>query len=242
MNRLYRPTLGSLLLFLTIAVPPARAQDGLPADANAIPKEASNGATVVATDATWAPLDYDLTIKPGSVFDFSFMADAPAGKYGPVIVAPNGHFEFKKKPGVHATFWGVNICTQALYMEKDKCDEVADRLMRSGYNVVRIHHFDRDLLLPNANSYDIDPDKLDKLEYFVSALEKRGIYINFDLYSLRNFSDAEATAFGWPADRTTGFDRGRWFKATDAHFRCSVRFLEKVFAKSADARESLHRH
>ena len=138
----------------------------------------------------------------------------PPGKYGPLTVAANGHFEFKNQPGVPAKFWGVNICTQALYMEKDMADHVADRLMRSGYNVVRIHHFDRDLLKKGENSYDIDPDQLDKLEYFVSALEKRGIYINIDLFTLRNFSDAEAASFGWPADRSTGFDRLRWYKAS----------------------------
>lgn len=173
---------GALLAGLLAAAPSSRAQDGTAPDANAIPAETNAGAAVVANDADWAPFDYTLDIKPGSVFDFSFMADAPAGKYGPVIVAPNGHFEFKNKPGLHATFWGVNICTQALYMDKDRVDQVADRLMRSGYNVVRIHHFDRDLLKPNQNSYDIDPAQLDKLEYFISVLEKRGIYINFDLY------------------------------------------------------------
>jgi hypothetical protein len=194
--------------------------------------EANNGPAVVATDATWVPYDYTLEIKPGSVFDFSSIADAPAGKYGPVVVAPNGHFEFKNKPGVHATFWGVNICTQALYLDKDKADEVADRLMRSGYNVVRIHHFDRDLLKPGGTSYDIDPAQLDKLEYFVSALEKRGIYLNFDLYSLRNFSNDEAAAFGWPATRDGSFDRGRWFKATipvsDAAFDSWKQFAQNL--------------
>jgi hypothetical protein len=102
----------------------------------------------------------------------------------------------------------------------------------SGYNVVRIHHFDRDLLKPNSTSYDIDPVKLDQLEYFVAALEKNGIYLNFDLYSLRNFSDEEAAAFGWPAVRDKGFDRGRWFKTTvpisDAAFDSWSKFASNL--------------
>jgi hypothetical protein len=105
-------------------------------------------------------------------------------------------------------------------------------MMRSGYNVVRIHHFDRDLLKVGGNSYDIDPAQLDKLEYFVAALEKRGVYINFDLYSLRNFSDQEATDFGWPADRDKSFNRGRWFKATipvsDAAFNSWAKFSQNL--------------
>ena len=204
---------GMVLAFMTLS-PLAWAQDGTAPDLNAIPTATTNEPTTIVTDTKWAPYDYSLEINQGSVFDFSSINDAPAGKYGPVIVAPNGHFEFKNQPGVHARFWGVNICTQALYIDKDQVDQVAERLARSGYNVVRIHHFDRDLLRHGSTSYDIDPAQLDRLEYFVSAMEKRGIYINFDLYSLRDFSDAEAISFGWPAVRDKTFNRGRWFKAT----------------------------
>ncbi len=230
--RSYPWLLWGILFAAWIILPLARAQDGTAPDANAIPTATTEGATTIVTDANWAPYDYNLDITRGSVFDFSAINDAPAGKYGPVIVAPNGHFEFKNQPGVHARFWGVNICTQALFMDKDKVDVVADRMMRSGYNVVRIHHFDRDLLKPNSTSYDIDPAQLDRLEYFVYALEKRGIYINFDLYSLRNFSDAEAVSFGWPAERDKSFDRGRWFKATvpvsDAAFDSWKQFAQNL--------------
>ena len=169
--RSYPWLLWGILFAAWIILPLARAQDGTAPDANAIPTATTEGATTIVTDANWAPYDYNLDSTRGSVFDFSAINDAPAGKYGPVIVAPNGHFEFKNQPGVHARFWGVNICTQALFMDKDKVDVVADRMMRSGYNVVRIHHFDRDLLKPNSTSYDIDPAQLDRLEYFVYALE-----------------------------------------------------------------------
>jgi len=222
---------GMVLAFMTLS-PLAWAQDGTAPDLNAIPTATTNEPTTIVTDTKWAPYDYSLEINQGSVFDFSSINDAPAGKYGPVIVAPNGHFEFKNQPGVHARFWGVNICTQALYIDKDQVDQVAERLARSGYNVVRIHHFDRDLLRHGSTSYDIDPAQLDRLEYFVSAMEKRGIYINFDLYSLRDFSDAEAISFGWPAVRDKTFNRGRWFKATmpvsDAAFDSWKKFSQNL--------------
>ena len=170
----------------------------------------------ITADGDWTPFDYSLEVTAGSVFDFSATVDAPAGKYGPVVTTPSGHFQFKNRPGTNVKFWGVNICTQAVYLEKDLADQVAVRLRRSGYNVVRIHHFDRDLLIQGGNSYDIDPDQQDKFDYFVAALEKQGIYINIDLFTLRNFSDEEAESFGWPPPdvRAKGFDRLRWYKAT----------------------------
>jgi hypothetical protein len=222
---------GGTLLALGFLLPLASAQSPAP---DATPAQDPDAPVTIATDDTWRPFDYNLDINAGSVFDFSALNDAPAGKYGPVIVTPSGHFEFKNRPGVRVKFWGVNICTQALYMDKASDDAIAQRLRRSGYNVVRIHHFDRDLLTPGGNSYDIDPAQLDKLEYFISALEKQGIYFNIDLFTLRNFSDAEAAAFGWPGpdQRKTGFDRLRWYKATmpisDAAFDSWKKFSQNL--------------
>lgn len=122
----------------------------------------------------WIPLETSSEILPGSVLDFSTLLDAPAGKYGRVVTV-GGHFSFERatKP---QRFWGVNLCFTANYLEKAEADALADQLARLGYNSVRIHHFDGDATTP-AN--------LDKLDYLVAALKKRGIYIKTDLFVSR---------------------------------------------------------
>jgi hypothetical protein len=143
----------------------------------------------------WVPLDWKLDIAPGSALDFSFLATAnaggggtgaanrrqpggnsapvPAGTYGRVIVRPDGHFGFEKSPvNRPARFYGVNLCFSANYLDKPLADRLADRLLRTGYNTVRIHHFEGELIDPNApNSYTLRPDSLDKLDYLIAALK-----------------------------------------------------------------------
>ncbi|PAW79801.1 MAG: hypothetical protein B9S32_00290 [Verrucomicrobia bacterium Tous-C9LFEB] len=150
----------------------------------------------LAEGPDWKPYSYALEIKPGSVFDFSHLNDAPAGKYGPIRITSAGHFEFEKKPGDPVRFYGVNLCFSANYLSKEQADRVADLLSRSGYNVVRFHHYDGDLLKKGGSSYEFDPVKLDQLDYFFAALKARGIYINIDLYTFRKFSPTEIPDLG----------------------------------------------
>ena len=142
--------------------------------------------------ADWIPLELKLDVQPGSALDFSpFFADAPAGKHGRVIVRPDGHFGFEKKDAP-VRFYGVNLCFSANYVEKDEADRLADRLARVGYNTVRIHHYEGDLIDREApNSYTLRKDNLDRLDYLLAAFKKRGIYVKTDLYVSRPVTPAE---------------------------------------------------
>ena len=53
---------------------------------------------IVMRNADWRVVDTDRFVEKGSALDFSFLLDAPAGKYGRIKVTPNGHFEFEKLP------------------------------------------------------------------------------------------------------------------------------------------------
>lgn len=152
----------------------------------------------VKQGTAWAPYDHSLDIEPSSIFDFSSLLDAPAGKYGPLQATNSGHFEFAERPGTLVRFWGVNLCFTAQFLEKEEADLLADRLARSGYNSVRFHHFDADLTRDTPNSWDLNPQALDKLDYLFAALKKRGIYLNIDLYSSRHFREAEIASWNVP--------------------------------------------
>lgn len=155
--------------------------------------------TIVAGDE-WAPYELTSEIKPGSIFDFSALADAPAGKYGALRATPQGHFEFESKPGAPVRFWGANLCFSANYLTKQQCEQLADRFLRSGYNTVRLHHYDRELIKKGGRSYELDPVQLDKLDYLFAAFKKRGIYINIDLYTIRNFTKEDVPELGMDLD------------------------------------------
>jgi len=142
--------------------------------------------TIVA-GAEWVPLHLDLDIVPNSALDFSKLGlqDAPAGKYGRVICRPDGQFAFEKQPDKAQRFYGVNFCYSALFLSREQSDRMADRLQRLGYNAIRVHHYESELISGQANSTTMNPEKLDQLDYFLSACSKRGIYITTDLFVSR---------------------------------------------------------
>lgn len=135
----------------------------------------------------WIPLKTELDIEPGSAADFSGQGfhDAPAGKHGRVIVSPQGHFVFEKDPGTPRRFYGVNFSFSSQYMEHTEADRLADRLQRLGYNAIRIHHYESELIAGQKDSVTPDPEKFDRLDYFVAACVQRGIYITTDLFVSR---------------------------------------------------------
>jgi hypothetical protein len=168
----------------------------------------------VAAGRDWAPIHHSVEIEPGGVFDFSSLNSnaTPAGVHGPLVATPAGHFEFAGRPGSRVRLWGVNLVTGAQFLTKPAADRLAERLARSGYNTVRMHHFDLSLTQPGKPSWELDPQKLDQLDYLFAALKARGLHINIDLFSLRGFSAPELTSFGLDPAMNRGDSRSR-FKA-----------------------------
>ncbi|EIP99080.1 hypothetical protein OpiT1DRAFT_03584 [Opitutaceae bacterium TAV1] len=142
---------------------------------------------VMKADVGWAPYAHSVEIEPGSVFDFSFLTDGPAGKYGALVATPDG-LEFDARPGERVRMWGVNLCFSANYLEKSEADRLATRLAASGYNTVRFHHYDADLVEKGSRSdRNFDPAQLDKLDYLFAAMKRHGLYINIDLFTVRSW-------------------------------------------------------
>lgn len=134
----------------------------------------------------WTVLAYEKEIVPGSALDFSGMGftDAPAGKYG-WLQAKGPHFEFEKKPGVAQRFYGVNFCSTANFPSAEQAERLADRFVRLGYNSVRIHHYDQGCVQGSADGLTLNPEQMAKLDGFVAACLKRGLYVTTDLFVSR---------------------------------------------------------
>ncbi len=141
----------------------------------------------------WIPLTFRRVTKAGSALDFSFLRDAPAGKYGAVRVSPEGHLTFERAPRKRLRLHGVNLCFSANYLSREEADAFVEELVRCGYNAVRFHHHDTLLSDPDSpESTVLNRKNLDRLDYLFSRLKQNGIYITTDLYTNRRFRAGDA--------------------------------------------------
>lgn len=153
-----------------------------------------DGPVTIQAGADWLPLDVELDIEAGSALDFSKVIprEMPAGKFGRVIATADGKFAFAQRPQAPVRFYGVNLCFSAQYLEHTEADRLAIRLARLGYNALRIHHYEGELVdrSPGAG-IRLKPDKLDQFDYLFAALKKQGIYVTTDLFVSRPVSAGE---------------------------------------------------
>lgn len=147
----------------------------------------------------WRPYHPSTHVTPGSALDFSFLLDGPAGKHGPVTVK-DGRFHFGEG-GPRARFLGVQLLPPSAFLEPEKADELADRLARSGVNLVRFGDLDTPIG-PDRSLFDdtredtkaFDPLALARLDHLVAALESRGIYVAMELQGARRFRAGDGVA------------------------------------------------
>jgi len=129
--------------------------------------------------------------------DFSFLADAPAGKHGFLKADAGGHFAFED--GTPVRFFGVNLATGGAMCEREVADAIAEDLYRSGCNMARFHHIDTARPGPGQSILDgsggdsqtISAENIDRFDYLIYRLKERGIYFHFDLHTLRTYFPAD---------------------------------------------------
>ncbi len=143
--------------------------------------------------------------RRGTALDVSRLLDAPAGKHGPLQRRGEG---FGFAGGKTIRFWGVNLVGNANFPSHAEADRVAELLAQLGVNMTRHHHMDAAWVKPNLfgnrpGTAELDPEVLERFDYFVNALQQRGIYQYFDLLAHRKLGPADRVAA--PEDVTPGF-------------------------------------
>ena len=179
------------------------------------------GQVRIVAGEDWVPLKCVKTVEAGSAIDFSGMGlqDAPAGKYG-WLRNVNGLFEFEGRPGVAQRFYGVNLCFAANFLDKPMADEVVTRLVRLGYNTVRVHHHDGPRGFTKDVKDGLNAEQMDKLDYLLAKCFEKGLYVTTDLYVSR-----EAT---W---KTVGVDRkGKIHGGIKSAYKTLVTVKDEAFA------------
>ena len=116
-----------------------------------------------------------------SVTNISSWLDKPAGARG-FVVAHNGHLFAGEK---RIRFFGVNMAFGGNFPTHDDAEKVAARMAKFGINCARFHHMDTGTA-PNGilqkDRRTLDPEMLDRLDYFIAQLKKNGIYANLNLH------------------------------------------------------------
>jgi hypothetical protein len=176
-------------------------------------------AAVAQTSEKLAPfsIDHRRGAFSASPADVSFLLDAPAGQRGFVVVK-DGHLA--TEDGQRIRFWGVNITDWSpgsrQIPRKEDAAFWAATLARFGVNCVRFQFLDlkepRGLIdnrRPGTRA--LDPEQADREDLFIAELEKRGIYIDFNLLVGRPFQSADgvqdAASLREGAKGTSLFDR-----------------------------------
>ncbi|HEY4248465.1 MAG TPA: hypothetical protein VGM64_16690 [Lacunisphaera sp.] len=133
----------------------------------------------------------------GAVVDLSFLHETPAGRYG-FIRVEDGHFVNPK--GEPVRFWGVNLTEwtrgSASIPSKEDAPMWAATLARYGINFVRLHFLD--LPAPRGmidatrdDSQHFDAGQLDREDFFIAELLKRGIYVDWNMNVGRHFKEGD---------------------------------------------------
>ncbi len=139
------------------------------------------------------PFIMDHHSDASSLADVSFLLDPPAGKDGFIRVQGN---HLVKPDGKHIRFWGFNLTEwsrgSTAIPPKEDAPRFAATLARFGVNCVRLHFLD--LYAPRGlidgtrdDSQHFDPNQLDREDFFIAELKKRGIYINLNLNVGRSY-------------------------------------------------------
>ncbi|MBN2714457.1 MAG: CIA30 family protein, partial [Deltaproteobacteria bacterium] len=157
------------------------------------------------TDTWFAYEGIDVAKRKGTALDVSHLLDAPAGKHG-WIKARGEDFVFED--GTPARFWGVNIVASANFPSKEDAVKTADLLAQMGVNMTRHHHYDapwtnQNIFGKTGTTRTLAKDEMDRFDFFIAELQKRGIYQYMDLlvhrapYAADGISDVTGLVNGY---------------------------------------------
>ncbi|NLB69337.1 MAG: hypothetical protein GX804_06615 [Lentisphaerae bacterium] len=169
------------------------------------------------------------------VTDMSYLNDTPAGKNGHINVE-NGHFV--DPSGRRIRFLATNFTFSDAFPTHEHAKGLAKRLASMGINCARIHHIDKEAAPAGiwkkglSKKDTIDPEQLDRLDFFISELKKNGIYINFNLHVSRQYWEGADFSFdNLSSDKDRNEVMPKYGKGLDRIFEPLIE-MQKEYAKT----------
>lgn len=157
----------------------------------------------VACGQTWNVLDTTPGTVAGSALDLSFLADAPAGKYGRVVIDAEGDLRFSGDSTRKIRFYGANLPGDR-GLTHAQIDVLVSRLASMGYNIARLlgqdgmESWGLGIFNPPTSTdpaqLTFNSAKLEQLDYLFAQLRSRGIYVQLDLFCCFSFANIPALA------------------------------------------------
>lgn len=141
---------------------------------------------VIKEGEDYKPLEVHRIIEKSSALDFSFLLDAPAGKYG-FVKAKGGNFVFEKSPKKKVRFYGSNICQTALKASDEEIMSMVEQFASSGFNTARLHQSSFLLRGSMKDSATLHAKNMRQFDLLFAELKKRGIYTTIDFYGSGKF-------------------------------------------------------
>jgi len=92
---------------------------------------------------------------------------------------------FVNQRGQRVRLWGVNLSFEANFPTHADAERIAKRMAAFGVNTVRCHHMDTANWprgIWDTDGRTLHPEAIDRLDYFIDALAKHGIYTNLNLH------------------------------------------------------------
>jgi hypothetical protein len=143
--------------------------------------------TAPAAD-TMVPFVIPMTPNPASLIA---MKSPPIPVDAAPLAARDGHFFCGDR---RVRIWGVNTCFGGSFPTHADAERMAARLAAGGVNSVRFHHMDTSPypagILDPKDPMKLSPEALDRLDYLIDQLARRGIYANVNLHVGRTASKA----------------------------------------------------
>jgi len=135
--------------------------------------------SVVAQD--FVPFVIPARPNPDSLI--AYPASQPIKTNSDRLAAHSSHFYSGKN---RVRLWGVNLSFGANFPTHEDAPHIAARLAEAGVNAVRCHHMDSARwprgLWNSKDGKTIAPEALDRLDFFINQLARRGIYVDINLH------------------------------------------------------------
>jgi len=162
-----------------------------------------------------------LTFTDGATNLSNIFRTGPAGKHGFLTVRGE---DFVFQDGTPFRVWGTNLARGAPAPTKQEAPKIAAQLARLGYNAVRIHLIDSAQLLFNQQTTvtKFNTNLLDRMDFLLAELKKRGIYYNINLYVWRRYGNNDPV----PTPREIP-EKGRYVN----YFHPAVWKIEKEYTR-----------